>query len=76
MAILVAPSIPMNSTRLEEPQMVAAVAFFALMFAGAGITLVGIVAASAITTILGGLMTAVSTLGVAWAHLYFKLKGE
>ncbi|WP_311588304.1 hypothetical protein [Varibaculum massiliense] len=56
--------------------MVAAVAFFALMFAGAGITLVGIVAASAITTILGGLMTAVSTLGVAWAHLYFKLKGE
>ncbi|WP_215523680.1 hypothetical protein [Varibaculum prostatecancerukia] len=76
MAILVAPSIPMNSTRLEEPSMVAAVAFFALMFAGAGITLVGIVAASAITTILGGLMTVVSTLGVTWSHLYFKLKGE
>lgn len=76
MAIFVAPSVPMTSTRLEEPSMVAAVAFFALMFAGAGITLVGIVAASAITTILGGLMTAVSALGVAWAHLYFKFKGE
>ena len=76
MAILVAPSIPMTSTRLEEPSMVAAIAFIALMFAGAGITLVGIVATSAITTILGGLMTASSALGVAWSHVYFQLKGE
>ncbi|WP_122819256.1 hypothetical protein [Varibaculum vaginae] len=76
MAILVAPSISMTSSRLEEPSLVAAVAFIALMFAGAGITLVGIVAASAITTILGGLMTAASTLGVAWTQLYFELKGE
>ena len=76
MATLVAPSISMSSTRLEEPKMVAYIAFISLMLAGVAITLIGALSAYAVTAILGGLLTAVSGFGFAWSTVYFQLKGE
>lgn len=76
MATLVVPSISTSSTRLEEPKMVAYIAFISLMLAGVAITLIGVFSAYAVTAILGGLLTAVSGFGLAWSHVYFQLKGE
>lgn len=76
MATLVAPSISMSSTRLEEPKMVAYISFISLMVTGLAIAFVGALATSAITGMLGGLLTIASGFAFAWSAAYFWLKGE
>lgn len=76
MATLIAPSISTSSTRLEEPKVVAYISFISLMLTGLAIAFVGAFATSAITGILGGLLTAVSGFAFVWSTFYFQSQGE
>lgn len=76
MATFIAPSAPMASTQLEDPKVIAAINFIALLISGLGIAVVGIIAGYLITTVLGGLLTVGSTIGLMWSLRYFQGKDK